>query len=327
MVKNEFLLHDDYREVKTAEEKKERRKLRSFWSYVPGAFMFCVLLSISSLSTLIQFQFDFKEIVLTSFLLSAFLRIVIMFCARWVGADTRYKIEETSEQMNRARDRFLAMSQLLPPADFEEWVIEKNIHEKRVALKNGFLRCAEELRSEKARMEYSQKKKYRSHVAKKIDRITVKIEQAEKKCTDEYIDKNIGFLRARYNELHAEDFYSVSTYESDDIARYKMDYMHENSRSVMKSIPSMFLMMLICNMMSVNYIIGTVNVVSLLLDIFSLVLNFVIGYGYIGGKTASSMIGVYDRRRAVIDHYLTDRGRKKESASGKSNREEERPLL
>ena len=120
--------------------------------------------------------------------------------------------------------------------------------------------------------------------------------------------------------MYAEDFYSVSTYESDDIARYKMDYMHENSRSVMKSIPSMFLMMLICNMMSVNYIIGTVNVVSLLLDIFSLVLNFVIGYGYIGGKTASSMIGVYDRRRAVIDHSLTDRGRKKahqEKAIGK----------
>ena len=57
--------------------------------------------------------------------------------------------------------------------------------------------------------------------------------------------------------------------------------------------------------------ICAVNVVSRLLDIFSLVLNFVIGYGYIGGKTASSMIGVYDRRRAVIDHSLTDRGRKK----------------
>ena len=62
-------------------------------------------------------------------------------------------------------------------------------------------------------------------------------------------------------------------------------------------------------MMFVNYIIGTVNVVSILLDIFSLVLNFVIGYGYIGGKTASSMIGIYDRR-AVIDHSLTERGRK-----------------
>ena len=80
-------------------------------------------------------------------------------------------------------------------------------------------------------------------------------------------------------------------------------------------------------MMFVNYIIGTVNVVSILLDIFSLVLNFVIGYGYIGGKPASSMIGVYDRRRAVIDHSLTDRGRKEENAAGKSNREEERPLL
>ncbi len=65
--------------------------------------------------------------------------------------------------------------------------------------------------------------------------------------------------------------------------------------------------MLFSSVVSTSVIFGTINAMSLLIDLFVVIMNFTIGWSSIGEKTAAAVIHTYIRRISVISRYNAER--------------------
>ena len=274
-------------------------------AFLPGIVMMLIILAVSSFSTLLQFDFQFNAIAWDAFAAMAILRVATMFCAKWIGADLRYKHEYAAEAITTARREFIELSRRVDTVAFEKWIAEQNRAERiRIAKAAADMRLSR-LRDSEERAKADCMDKQTAKAKKRYAAACMARERAEEKTTVEWIGENLQSLRVKAHDLRPEDFL-IPTEHTEHKEAYTVNYMVENTISVAKGIPFMLLFMLISSMISLSVIGGSPNFVSMASDLFSIILNFSVGYGMDGGKTAALTLQVYERRKMVLNRFFAE---------------------
>lgn len=274
-------------------------------AFLPGVVMMLIILAISSFSTLLQFDFQINEIALDAFAAMAILRVATMFCSKWIGADLRYKHEYAAEAITTARREFIELSRRVDTVAFEKWIAEQNKAERiRIAKAAADMRLSR-LRDSEERAKSACMDKQTSKAKKRYMAACRAREMAEERATIEWIEHNLPSIHVKVRDLRADDFL-VPTEHTEHREVYTVNYMAENTWSVAKGIPFMLLFMLISSMISLSFIGGNPNWISMASDLFSILLNFSTGYGMDGGKTSALTLQVYERRKMVLNRFFAE---------------------
>lgn len=278
---------------------------KDIMSFLPGIVMMLIILSVSSFSTLLQFDFQFNEIAWDAFAAMAILRVATMFCSKWIGADLRYKHEYAADAITTARREFIELSRRVDTVAFEKWIAEQNKSERIRKAKAAADMRLSRLRDSEERAKSDCMDKQTAKAKKRYTAACRAREMAEERATVEWIEQNLSSIHVKVRDIRADDFL-VPTEHTEHREVYTVNYMAENTWSVAKGIPFMLLFMLISSMISLSFIGGIPNWISMASDLFSILLNFSTGYGMDGGKTAALTLQVYERRKMVLNRFFAE---------------------
>jgi hypothetical protein len=126
------------------------------------------------------------------------------------------------------------------------------------------------------------------------------VDELESISSDEYIDKNIAYIKVKYKKVKSHYFLSPSEDYIDDAVRYRVDFSKENTKEIAKSLPLTVALVFFSSLLAYDAIMGIVNAVSILFDIGNMIFNFIIGWVTVGKKIASRMMNAYINRQNFI---------------------------
>ena len=107
----------------TLAHKKESSGVGKFLSVLPTVVLTIALFSLSALSTLINFNFSFKDIVWASFLTALFLRIATAAMSKYLGSNSRYQVGQKSPELLRLQDKIRTTAEKINYAREVYWEI------------------------------------------------------------------------------------------------------------------------------------------------------------------------------------------------------------
>ncbi len=278
--------------------------MKKFLRYIPSAVFFIILIVMSGIGTLIQFNFDIKQIVWVAFLISFILRFALNAMSRYIGSDTCYNIEKEKIYVQEPKERFIKLSKAIDYGTFEEWIDAENLTAKIDAYKNKITkkinRIKRKIRIITSKNTLKQKKRY----TEKIKTLKERQPFLESEITDEFIKENINYLRVRFRKLKARDFESESEIENSQKETYSINVSFETFKGIVKGLPVMFFISLFGSMITYNIAMGSINAMSCLYDIAMIIFNASIGYVGLGKKNIQKLIGVYNSRSKVLSRYI-----------------------
>ena len=278
--------------------------MKKFLRYIPSAVFFIILIVMSGIGTLIQFNFDIKQIVWVAFLISFILRFALNAMSRYIGSDTCYIIEKEKIYVQEPKERFIKLSKAIDYGTFEEWIDAENLTAKIDAYKNKITkkinRIKRKIRIITSKNTLKQKKRY----TEKIKTLKERQSFLESEITDEFIKENINYLRVKFRKLKARDFESESEIENSQKETYSINVSFETFKGIVKGLPVMFFISLFGSVITYNIAMGSINTISCLYDIAMIILNASIGYVGLGKKNIQKLIGVYNSRSKVLSKYI-----------------------
>lgn len=276
-------------------------------AYLPTVFSMIVLLALSSVSTLFQFNFSFHSVAWNTFLLSLTLRFCYNFIARYGSANLRYQLSQNSTQVKDACDLYVRESQKLDISHFAAWIEQKNAKNKENAYRakiQGQIQCID---NKISFLKYKNARKMTKRAERKIESLKFKRDELQQRISDEYIKDNIRYIKVKYTVLRVSDFFISTGKGTGSKEKYSIDEGKEISRECFKGIPSTLMLTLLGSLIGINITLGSVNVVSILFDVMAVSINFFNGYWIIGGKSVASLLSVYTARRLLIAEYLNNK--------------------
>ena len=222
-----------------------------------------------------------------------------------MGADLRYKRDAAGDAITTARAEFVEMSRRVDTVVFEKWIAAQNRSARMCKAKENAEARLSRLRDSEERAKTVLMDKQTRRAKKRYMAACRAREMAEERATVEWIEQNLSSLHVKVRDLRADDFL-VPTEHTEHREVYTVTYIAENTWSVAKGIPFMLLFMLISSMISLSFIGGSPNWISMASDLFSILLNFSTGYGMDGGKTSALTLQVYERRKMVLNRFFSE---------------------
>lgn len=287
---------------------QEKTVGQSIVSYIPSVILSLILIATSALGSLLQFTFGVKEIIWTAFLTSLGLRIITYVLPKYIGSNTYYNRALYSTEVKNTRDDFIAATKDINKAEFEEYVEQRQIELKKIAYKRKKSRKLVKWRFKKKTLEYKNELEFSKRRDRQIKALTAKIVTREAVLTDEFIDKNIRYVKKlRYRHLKAAWFLTPSEQSVSQTARYTMDETKENIKEILKSLPAMLFCTFLGGLISYNAYMGTINAISILYDIMNIIFNFVVGFFMIGRKNVAKLLDVYVSRTLFLSQFKASR--------------------
>lgn len=287
---------------------QEKTVGQSIVSYIPSVILTLVLIATSALGSLLQFTFGVKEIVWTAFLTSLGLRVITYILPKYIGSNTYYNRALYSTEVKTTRDDFIAATKDVNKSEFEEYVERKQLELKKIAYKRKKSHKLVKWRFKKKTLEYKNELEFSKRRDRQIKALTAKIATREAVLTDEFIDKNIRYVKKlRYRHLKASWFLTPSEQSVSQTARYTMDETKENIKEILKSLPAMLFCTFLGGLISYNAYMGTINAISILYDIMNIIFNFVVGFFMIGRRNVAKLLDVYVNRTLFLSQFKASR--------------------
>lgn len=282
----------------TAPKKNARKVLSAVYT----GSMICAILAVSSLSSLVQFRFDFHAIEWVGFITLTVTRMAMQFLSKYLGAEMKVQRGKESDRVKSVQEDFLSMSRSVEPSAFYEWIDEENKRAKRSAyvsiLKAKISKYEKRLSHYLYEAQFGSERKY----AKRIKRIKRKLNELRAECAEDKISACIDHIKVKYRPLRASDFLSPMDV-SDTRIRYSVDSHKANTVDVAKGLPMTLIVSLFLAVSGMSYVFGSVNMMSMLLDLLAVGINLFIGMYVIGERTVTSIVGVFINRKAVLSRF------------------------
>ncbi len=308
-----------YEENKELIPKRERKNVfgkveAGVMTYLPSAILTIILIALSGLGTLLQFNFELKSIVWSTFIISLGLRLISIFLSKYVGSNIYYNKALYSDEVQDVKNEFVKAGKSLDKAEFEMYVNKYNLEAKKKAycvkirskiIKNSTI--VKKLKHE-IELDYSTKKEKQ---IKKREKIVAELETL---CEVDYIDKNIAYIKVKYQKLKTCYFLSPVEDTETKYIQYNVSFSKENAKEIVKTLPLTAMLVFFGTLIGYDVSMGTANIVSVFYDIGNMVFNFIMGWFVVGKKVVSRTINAYINRLTFIAGYNS----KNESKNQKS---------
>jgi hypothetical protein len=296
MTKEEFDLKMEEAEIKA---KTAGKKAISF---LPSILLILVAVALTSIASLFQYNFDLSEIILMDLIVFSTLRITVMFLSKYVGADMRYQRDVSDEDVAFAQKNFMDLSRALDRGEFDKWIKNENRDAKISAYREKIAKKLEKTNVKRRKIEFRNARKPKQKWQKKLISLEEKESDLKYRQSDEYIVENIAHIKVKYQHLHATDFLSPNEY-SVKVERYGMSENLENIKEITKGIPFALMIIVLGAMVTFDVSKGTINAMSMLIDLGSILFYFLQGWSVVGRKTIALLITVYECRLGVIERF------------------------
>lgn len=283
-----------------------KRRKRDLAAFLPGIIMFLLIIAMSSISTLLQFELSLADVAIETVLSMMVLRVGTMLASKWIGGDLRYKKEANGDAIQRAREEFVKLARAVDPVALCAWLEDKNKRDKITAIK---LKADARLFRARAKVEQLRgaQLKHRSWLrAIALGKATERLDTATRHASLEYIESNVTSIKIRFRPLRADDFISWSVRPT-KVQSYTVNPGAENTMAVLRGLPSMVFMTMISAMLTFSVTTGDVSIAALLSDLFFIAANFSMGYSGTGAATAAKVESVYIRRAVILRMHLDER--------------------
>lgn len=289
----------------TLAHKKESSGVGKFLSVLPTVVLTIALFSLSALSTLINFNFSFKDIVWASFLTALFLRIATAAMSKYLGSNSRYQVGQKSPELLRLQNKIRTTAEKINYAEFRAWIIAENKKRKLEAYMRGWKRKAADIDEQIGRLKI---KPLNDEIAKKITKLEYKKREIEYLTSEDYIKKYLDTKKVKYIRLDYRKF--VTAFSSDGGYKreiYSINEKLENGKEILKGLPTMIFISLLSAMIGFSVSFGQINVISCITDIVNITLQFMTGWFFIGSKTLTTEMCVFISKEAILDKFMTEK--------------------
>ena len=270
--------------------------------YIPSILVGLLLFSVSTLSSLYRLNFAWEQVDWGKLAITVVIQMVMVFCAKWIGADLRYQKLLSAPIVTNARDRFLSAQEGVDIAIFDAWIDKQNRSRKIVAYTNETRRKIDKMRRKYARLRYLDELHPTKSNQEKMQRLNALIKAQEEHLTEEYIQANIEHLRCRYNMMLTADFLSECESTSNQ-ERYRMMESVEHGRQIIRTLPLTVFLTVLFAAVSFTPEFGTFEPVSMLMDLFNIALNFALGWTIVGTNSITTLVQVYINRAKVLASF------------------------
>ena len=288
-----------------AHKKEPSSGVGRFLSVLPTVILAIALFSLSALSTLINFNFSFQEIVWASFITALLLRIATAAMSKYLGSNSRYQVGQKSPELLRMQEKIRTTAEKINYAEFRAWVINENKNRKLKAYMRGWARKAAVIDEKIGRLKL---KKPDDCICKKIAKLENKKREIEYVTGDEYVKKYLDTKKVKYIRLDYRKF--VTAFSSDGGYKkeiYSINEKLENSKEILKGLPTMIFISLLSAMIGFSVSFGQINVISCITDIVNITLQFTTGWFFIGSKTLTTEMCVFISKEAILDKFLAEK--------------------
>lgn len=288
-----------------AHKKEPSSGIAKFLSVLPTVILAIALFSLSALSTLINFNFSFKEIVWASFITALLLRIATAAMSKYLGSNSRYQVGQKSPELLRMQEKIRTTAEKINYAEFRSWVINENKKRKLEAYMRGWARKAAAIDEKIGRLKI---KPLNDGIGKKIAKLENKKREIEYVTSDEYVKKYLDTKKVKYIRLDYRKF--VTAFSSDGGYKreiYSINEKLENGKEILKGLPTMIFISLLSAMIGFSVSFGQINVISCITDIVNITLQFTTGWFFIGSKTLTTEMCVFISKEAILDKFLAEK--------------------
>lgn len=275
---------------------------------LPSIFLAIIIFSLSALSTAVEFRFSLKTIVWSMFLLSLSLRLALIISSKYAGADLKVRIGQKDNALTELKTTFTNLVKETDISKFKAWVHEQNLKKKKTAYANKIMAKIKKLEHKIEWLEYKCEKKPNKSIHNKVERLKFRLERLKKVSTEEFIAKNIQFLKVKYRPYNANDYLIDSTDSGGSEYKTNVNLALENGKGVAKGLPYSIMVSLFASCLGFGIAFKTVNIVSVLIDLFTILLNFSNGIFIVGQKTLSIQQGVYNNKISTLLEYKNSKG-------------------
>lgn len=272
-------------------------------TYLPSVILTLILIALSGLGTLLQFNFSLKDIVWITFLISLGLRIVSTFLSKYVGANLSYNKALYSEEMQTIKANFIKSGIDIDRDAFETYVADYNLEQKKKAYKAKKGIKKQNIKTKKNTLVFLNQLECKERRTRKIERLSKKVEEIENILSDEYVDKNIAYIKVKYKKVRSYYFLSPSEDYIDNSVRYSMNFSKESTKEIIKSLPLTVALAFFSSLLAYDAVMGTINAVSILFDIGNMIFNFILGWVIVGKRTAAKMMNAYINRQTFLSKF------------------------
>lgn len=278
--------------------------MKKILGYLPSVVFFIILIVMSGIGTLIQFNFDIQQIVWATFIVGFSLRFLLNAMSRYIGADTCYNLERVKPYVQEPKDRFIKLSRAIDYGTFEEWIDGENLLTKIQIYKEKITKKINRIKRSIRQVTTKNRLKHNDKYDVKLNKLNEKKTFLESEITEENINENISYLRIRFRRLKAKDFETESEIANTTKKTYSINASLETVKGITKGLPLMFFVSLFGSMLTYNITMGSINAMSCLYDIAMIIFNATIGYVALGKKNIQRLIGVYNDRSEVLSKYI-----------------------
>lgn len=268
--------------------------------WAPAVVSGIALFVLSSLGTLISFDFDFKKIVWATFILATGLRILTVSLGKKVAGNLRVQIGQTSEELKKARDEYNKEFDGVNPYIFRKWINAKNEEIKVSVYKSKMCRKAFKWHKRKARAEQRVIKLKTKRRVEWLEKCDTKIAEISEVVNDKEISKKLEWKRIRFHRIDYRNFVSA---QNDDIMgreKYTINVEAEINKGVAKGIPSSVLIALFGALITATPLVGTLNPMAVVYDIIMTSINFSMGWFFVGEKVLRRQVTVIQSKRELL---------------------------
>ncbi len=278
--------------------------MKKILTYLPSLVFFIILIAMSSLGTLIQFNFDIQQIAWETFIVGFSLRFLLNAMSRYIGADTCYNLERAKPYVQEPKERFVKLSRAIDYGTFEDWIDGENLLTKIRIYKEKKTKKINRIKRSIRKFTTKNRLKHKNKYDVIINKLNERKAFLESEITEEYINENISYLRIRFRRLKAKDFETESEVANTAKKTYSINAPFETVKGITKGLPLMFFVSLFGSMLTYNITMGSINAMSCLYDIAMIIFLATSGYVVLGKKNVQKLIGVYNDRTEVLSRYI-----------------------
>lgn len=278
--------------------------MKKILGYLPSLVFFIILIVMSGIGTLIQFNFNIQQIMWATFIVGFSLRFLLNAMSRYIGADTCYNLERVKPYVQEPKDRFIKLSRAIDYGTFEEWIDGENLLTKIDIYKEKITKKINRIKRSIRQVTTKNRLKHNDKYDVKLNKLNEKKAFLESEITEENINENISYLKIRFRRLKAKDFETESEVANTTKKTYSINASLETVKGITKGLPLIFFVSLFGSMLTYNITMGSINAISCLYDIAMIIFHATSGYVALGKKNIQRLIGVYNDRSEVLSKYI-----------------------
>ena len=274
------------------------------------------LCGLAGILTLVQFNFTFADVVWSIFGLFLALRLTMIFLAKDASARTRIEKGQEEQEHKELVKFFKDSIKEVNTADFDSYINTiENPRRKKEAYRAKINPKIEKLCGKiekwtlaKKICEKKEKRFWVKIYATKIEKAEIKLSALKEKISDKYLDNNIDIIKVKYAKVKVNQFFVLDLIGEVDKEQLTLNLNYENKKGIVKSLPISAAFIILITLIGLDDItFGSINFVSLLLDLLSIAWNLASGWFSIGSKTLAKQQKIIANKIAFVEHYKKEK--------------------